>query len=115
MKTTTNTKSKNLKKRNQQETNSKVKVSLTKGDQQEIYSKVDEHIDILSDGSLNCSICGKIDSGRRGKRDMRGHVETHLEGISYQCPLCEKTFRSRETFMKHDSHIHKSFSGAGKY
>ena len=84
-------------------------VSIINGNQQEIDRKVDEHIETCSDGNLKCLLCGKVDNGKRtsGKQAMRSHVETHLEGISYQCQLCEKTFRSRDSFRKHKSSFHK--------
>ena len=82
------------------------RMSLTNnGDQQEeIDRKVDEHIETCLDGTFKCLFCGKIDSSNRTKgnlQNIRAHVETHLEGISYQCTKCEKTFRSRNSFSKH--------------
>ena len=88
---------------------STVKVNLINGDQQEIDRKVDEHIETYEDGSLKCSLCGKVDNCKRtsGKQNIRNHVETHLEGISYQCQFCEMTFRSRNPYRIHRSRIHK--------
>ena len=83
------------------------KVSLINGDQQEIDRKVDEHIETCKDGSLKCSFCGKVDNGNNRKQNMRSHVETHLEGISYQCQFCEMTFRSRNPYRIHRSRSHK--------
>ena len=70
----------------------------------EIDKVVDEYIETTSDGNLKCSFCGKL-SGKR--QNIRSHVETHLEGISYPCPSCEKTFRSRNTFGAHRARVHK--------
>ena len=87
-----------------------MKVSLINGDQQEINIKVDEHIGICSDGKIKCLICGKLGNGNKSgseKQAMRNHVETHLEGISYQCTFCEKTFRSRNACSLHKSRKHK--------
>ena len=86
------------------------KVSLINGDQQEINIKVDEHIETCADRSLKCLICGKLVNANKSgseKQAMRSHVETHLEGISYQCTFCEKTFRSRNAFNAHKSRKHK--------
>ena len=86
------------------------KVSLINGDQQEINVKVDEHIGVGSDRNIKCLICGKLGTGSKRSSDkeaMRNHVETHLEGISYQCTLCEKTFRSRNSCWLHKSRKHK--------
>ena len=84
-------------------------VSLINGDQQEIDRKVDEYIESCQDGNLRCSFCGKVDNCKRtsGKQNMRSHVETHLEGISYQCQFCDMTFRSRNACSLHKSRKHK--------
>ena len=79
-------------------------VSLVNGEQEEIDRVVDEHIETFSDGNLKCSFCGKL---AKTRQNIRAHVETHLEGISYPCPSCEKTFRSRNAFALHKSRSHK--------
>ena len=83
--------------------------SLINGDQQDIDRKVDEYIEICSDGKMKCLYCGKLDQGKStsGKFNLRSHVELHLEDISYQCPFCEKSFRSRNAFGHHKSKQHK--------
>ena len=84
-------------------------VSCINGNQEEIDRQVDEHIETYTDGSHKCLLCGKLDIGKGLKRqNMRGHVETHLEGISYQCQFCEKTFRSRNAYGTHKSRNHKT-------
>ena len=83
------------------------KISLLNGDQQEIDRKVDEHIETCEDGSLKCSFCGKVDNRMNRKQNMRCHVETHLEGIPYQCQFCEMSFRSRKAYSIHRSRYHK--------
>ena len=85
-------------------------MSLINGDQQEIDRKVDEHIETCSDGTFKCLFCGKIDKSNRSKgnlQNIRNHVETHLQGISYQCTMCEMTFRSRKSLSVHKSTQHK--------
>ena len=83
-------------------------VSINNGDQKEINRKVDEHIETCSDGTLKCTLCGKVEAGRKNKsQNMRGHVETHLEGISYQCQFCEENFRSRFSLSQHKYRNHK--------
>ena len=86
------------------------KVSLINGDQKEINIKVDEHIETCADRSLKCLICGKLANANKSgseRQAMRSHVETHLEGISYPCTFCEKTFRSRNALNSHNSRKHK--------
>ena len=57
----------------------------------ELYRKSD-------DGQYQCHTCGKImkDGGA-----MRRHVETHIEGLSYNCQICGNTFRSKNVLAIH--------------
>ena len=50
------------------------------------------------DGEIKyiCRICGKTAKGKdwgTAKKDMRRHIETHMEGLSYSCNQCGKVFR----------------------
>ena len=87
-------------------------ISLNVDDVNNINQKADELIETLPDGSLKCTHCGKIASKGNLKqvcrRNMRNHVETHLEGISFDCQLCGKTFRSRNSLKSHQSIYHKN-------
>ena len=69
--------------------------------------QLDENILRNDDGTLSCRICGKTTSGADKKRKMRNHVETHMEGLSYSCTMCDKTFRSVNAFTTHKSRNHK--------
>ena len=84
-------------------------LAINGNDQNEIRQSIDMHLEICDDGSLKCTICGKTDKGNRasGKSLMRCHIETHIEGLSYQCPLCDKTFRSVNSLRAHKSRFHK--------
>ena len=45
-----------------------------------------------------CKVCGKEGQGR----NIKDHIEAnHLEGIVIPCNLCDKTFRSRNSFRQH--------------
>ena len=68
---------------------------------EEIDAKIAENILKESDGTFSCLLCGK--SGSKKKDNMKKHVETHLEGLSFPCQHCSKTFRSRNAL-----HIHKN-------
>ena len=39
---------------------------------------------------------------------MRSHVERHIEGLSYSCQFCEKTFSTRNSLRTHGYSHHKS-------
>ena len=73
-------------------------------DNSEVEEKIQE---ILSkqDGVYHCSICGY---NNKSKRDMVRHIETHIEGLSYSCSVCQKTFRSRNSLHTHKSVYHQS-------
>ena len=75
-------------------------------DYSEIDLKIKEYGEMLQDGSRRCTLCNKVVPGR-GTTNFRNHVENyHMEGLSFDCPKCDKTFRSRNTLNVH-KRIHK--------
>ena len=72
---------------------------------EEIDAKIAENMLKESDGTFSCLLCGK--SGVKHKGDMKKHVETHLEGLSFPCQHCGKTFRSRNALQIHNSRHHR--------
>ena len=87
--------------------------SCINGNQKEIDREVDKHIETSNDGNMKCTFCGKVDNVNGKSKpstrrtNMRCHVESHLEGISYQCQFCEMTFTSRKACSMHKSRKHK--------
>ena len=79
----------------------------------EIDREVDKHIETSHDGNLKCTFCGKVDNANGKSKlstrrtNMRSHVETHLEGITYQCHFCDTTFRTRSSYSNHKRRFHK--------
>jgi len=51
-----------------------------------------------------CNPCGKVITS---KKDMRRHVETHLD-ISHPCSVCQRTFKTRSSLALHYSLYHKN-------
>ena len=45
-----------------------------------------------------CIPCGKISSNTTHARE---HAETHIDGLSFPCNYCDKTFRSRPNLRDH--------------
>ena len=39
---------------------------------------------------------------------LKEHVEIHIEGLSYSCQQCEKTFRSKHSLRKHSYKSHNA-------
>ena len=65
----------------------------------ELEKKIAENIERV-DGNLICKICGHKSKSYR-LSNIKTHVETHIEGISVSCGICDKIFRSRETLRFH--------------
>ena len=69
--------------------------------------KLNEQITMNEDKSATCNICGKTSKPSKDARaNMRNHVEIHYEGLSYPCPLCEKTFRLAISLANHKTRAH---------
>ena len=74
----------------------------------EIDQKIEEYLMKAEDGSYSCGVCGKAGDYTRNRRhNMKNHVETHLEGLSFPCQNCDKTFRSRNSLSFHKSQYHR--------
>ena len=73
---------------------------------EEIDQQLSENITKGEDGVYSCGYCGKV--GDRNVFHMRNHVETHMEGLSFPCQSCDKTFRSRNSLNFHKSKYHRS-------
>ena len=72
----------------------------------EVDEQVEQNITRKLDGTYSCNICGK-NIKSKSKTDIKRHIETHLEGLCFSCPICEKTFRSRNLLGNHKSRFHK--------
>ena len=66
----------------------------------EVNEKFQELVVQEPDRSFRCTVCNRTMSH---KGSMRRHLETHLTGLSYDCPTCEKTFRSSNALATHKS------------
>ena len=56
-----------------------------------------------SDGLWECKICGRTAESRG---HIREHVETHIEGMTHPCHICDKNFSNRPGLRKHIYHVH---------
>ena len=72
---------------------------------EEIEQKISEYIVRGEDRKYSCGYCGK--SGVRLAGDIKRHIETHLEGLSFPCQSCDKTFRSRDVLRRHKYRSHR--------
>ena len=60
---------------------------------EEVEQKILENIEVNSDGSHSCKVCGKKSTRKSARTIIRQHIETHLEGTSFPCQHCPRTFR----------------------
>merc|ERR1712129_96837 len=51
-----------------------------------------------------CRSCGKL---AKQKVNLKNHIETHIEGISHICHICNNTFSTRNSLAVHKSSHHK--------
>ena len=65
--------------------------------------KVSEMI-MKSGDKWMCRTCGQT---AKTNSTIRVHAETHIEGLSFNCSYCDKTFRSRNAKNLHSSRYHK--------
>ena len=63
----------------------------------EVHEKFEELV-VKENGLWRCTVCDKT---MKLRKDMRRHLETHLEGLSYDCQHCGKTFRSVNALRQH--------------
>ena len=65
---------------------------------------VDDIVMKVEDG-WQCRTCGRKSSSRTSS-DIRRHAETHIEGLSFECTICGKSFRSRVVLKAHKARNH---------
>ena len=86
-------------------------VAVKSQDLNEINEKINAYIEESFDGSYRCTLCGKTSGLNMTKsiqrQTIQRHIETHLDGLSYTCPICQKIFRSRPSLNTHRSSQHK--------
>ena len=67
-----------------------------------VEEKIQEMM-VRQDGLYHCNVCGYKN---KRKPDITRHIETHIEGLSYPCNYCQKTFRSTNSLNTHISIYH---------
>ena len=54
--------------------------------------QIEKMIERNEEGRWKCKVCGKIAKRTQTKR----HAETHIEGLSYSCPMCSKSCSTKQ-------------------
>ena len=71
---------------------------------QELDIKIWEYIEKDPAGFWKCTVCGKMD---KKTTNIKEHVEIHVEGLTFPCKYCEKSFRSRNILRNHNYQKHR--------
>ena len=74
------------------------KVSSITSNIQELEKQLKQYLKKCQNGLYRCTICGKIGSR---SRNLKQHIETHIEGLEFPCENCDKKFRSRNVLNNH--------------
>ena len=53
------------------------------------------------DNIWKCTVCGKETQKNTARKNLRVHVETHIEGLSYPCNQCDTINRTSATSRMH--------------
>jgi len=70
----------------------------------DVKNKVLEYLEKGENGQASCKLCGKVMAGSRNNaQNMKKHIETHLDGISFSCRKCGKQFRTSNSRQSHES------------
>ena len=77
--------------------------------EENLGDKIDSMMETFNDGEIiaKCTVCQKENRGSNAKKNMRQHIETHIEGVSYPCNQCGKVSRSSSALRMHINHYHK--------
>ena len=70
--------------------------------------QLESFMENINDGESNkwkCTVCGKTAAN---KKDIRRHVECHIEGVSHPCNLCGKVSRSSNALVMHVATYHRN-------
>ena len=76
--------------------------SVQKMKNEDLDAKLQQML-VKKDGLWECKICGKT---TLYNTHMRQHTETHIKGVSHNCPMCSKIFANRHTLRNHISGSH---------
>ena len=73
------------------------------GSLEEAHKIINEMME-KTDGAFKCTSCG-LESKYKGA--IKKHIETHLEGLEYNCQNCDKVFGTRHALATHKHSNHR--------
>merc|ERR1712150_231299 len=71
--------------------------SVSLNDMSEVDAKIEQLME-RREGIHHCRAC-EYSSSKKG--NVKEHVEVHIEGLSYACQFCDKTFRAKKGHRQH--------------
>ena len=76
---------------------------------EDLKVKISSMIEEVDDGINNrkCKVCQKTTKSGTQRQAMERHIETHIEGVSHTCNLCQKVSRSSSALWMHLSREHR--------
>ena len=75
------------------------------GELAQLDAKIDSLLGSTDSGQLQCLMCGKTSNVRW---NIRNHIETHVAKSGFNCDLCGKQYRTRNSLNVHKSKHHKT-------
>ena len=93
----------NVKTKKYENASTKTIIATNIDNEADVDQMIIENIAENEDGKKCCGVCGKTS---KTTQDLKRHVETHIDGLSFSCQKCDKTFRSRESRRRHIMIIH---------
>ena len=82
-----------------------VKIKLTEEEYENLDEKISELIRQDKEYKLHCTLCGKVTSYEKAG-NLRNHMETHFDGLSFSCNMCPATSKTRNGLSCHKSAYH---------
>jgi len=79
-------------------------ISAWSTDHDEVDQQIESLIQKQIEGGYLCTACGYTNSV---KKDLKRHVETHIETPGYPCSFCHKQFKTRNSLNTHLSTKHR--------
>ena len=65
---------------------------------QGIDKKLDEMFSVDTSGMYICKYCSRVSNK---KSNMREHAEVHVDGLTFSCDFCDKSYRSHSALRTH--------------
>ena len=83
-------------------------VTVIKEEVTRMKIEVDDQVHDLIEKRDGRHYCKSCDYNSQYKSHVKEHAERHIQGLSYSCKFCDKTFRSSHSLRMHNLRHHKT-------